>query len=50
MTASPRRHYRGHHKAAEEEGHPKTFGKGIWSKRCKQRVSGTDGGGSIKQR
>jgi len=44
MRASPTsRCYSAHCKAAEEDGHPRTAGKGIWSKKCWQRASYTTG-------
>jgi len=35
--------YSGHHNAAEKETDPGMPGKGIWSKKCGQRASGTAG-------
>ena len=33
----------GHHKAAEEEGDPRTLGEGIWRRKRGRRASGTAG-------
>ena len=43
LRASPSKRYSGHCKAADEEGDPGTPGKGIGSKKCGQRASGTAG-------
>jgi len=38
---SPRRHYSGHCKTAEEDGEPQTPVRGIWSEKCGQPASET---------
>jgi len=44
MTASPNRHYSGHHKAIEEDGDQGILGKETWRKKCGQQDTSTAGG------
>jgi len=44
MTVLTRKHYSGHHKAAEAEDDPGTLGEEIWRRKCFQQSSGTAGG------
>ena len=44
MTASPNRHYSGHHKATEEDCDQGILGKEIWRKKCGQQDTSTAGG------
>jgi len=49
MTMLPSKHYSGHHKAAEEEGDPETFGEGNVDCRLQVQLE-KDGGGGSRQR
>jgi len=49
MTASPNRHYGGHHKATEEEGDHGILGEEIWRKKCGQQDTSTAGGRRRRQ-
>jgi len=44
MTASPNKHYSGHHKATEEDGDQGILGEEILGKKCGQQDTSTAGG------